>query len=361
MSTIVHDLHVPPADEAQAIEALARGALPSSAWTPFGPPDLRLWLGPRLSIALRSTRGRWRVAPPAEARELLRTHGFGVPTGLQNALSRALDDAPLGTPIDDAVARVARELSGFTVVDQPERSTTLLMRAGEPIVALVAGKYRELEFAGWVRGDEALDLQSAHVDALPRTAPADTLLVAVEPSESRTALRAVLLALGGLVAGPLVAAPLLLIDAVLWVIGIGLVWAVSIALGPRLLRRRARTTAEPMLRVDPWRVWLPAELGPSPVDRSVVTATLRQRAAFGTATTGFAYRAPSVRNLAMTYLTITGPGLDLTIGCEGAPPEERAVPLVAPGWSAARFAQVSPRALRLVATAVNATNAPATG
>ena len=340
-------LHVPPHEDRRAILTLPRNAIiASSRWHPFGAIDLGLWVGPNLAVARQSARGRWHVTSPDEAHALLLEHALHVPAALDDAIHEAAAAAPLGTPIDDATATYRAALPGFTVVSVPSTSTTLFLRPDAPVFRLTAGKYRDLEDGRWVRGDEGLALMAAHPQLLQATTSLDTLIVSLEPTERRVLARSVVLAVVGLIGGPLIAAPLLLIDAMLWLIGAATVWVLAVAAGPALLTRWSGVVRRRTLRLDPWRLWLPRELGPAVVERSSLVVQLTRRAAFGAATTGFNGRAPSVRNSAMTYLSIRSDEVDVTIGCEGPPPAEHDIPLVAPGWNASAFAQVAPADFR---------------
>jgi len=334
--------HILPEAERTALRA-GRGAqpLPVEAWTPFGPTDLALWVGPNLAVATRDRRGEWRVVARGEARALLLEHAFRVPASLERAIRDAVKTVPLGTPIGQAVGAFRRVLSGFVVKDLPDSSTTLFVRAPEAVFSVAAGRYRDLEHAGWVRGAEALDLVRRHAGAKPDAGRSDTLIVPVGPTEGRRFLQVLVLAAVVFFAAPVLALPLLLVDAVLWMISIALVWTIGIFLAPGALRRWNSRRPRGMVRVDPWRIWLPNGLGPACVDRGEVGASMSWRKAFGVATTGIGGRGASVRNSAMTYLHLKGPDLDLALCCPGEPPARANVPLAPEAWRADARADIT--------------------
>lgn len=342
MTSPTPSIPAPSATARDAVRALPRGQFTGPAgWYPLGSPEMGLWLGPGLAVAQRSPRGRWRIAERAEAHSLIQTHACAASPEASAALDRLATELPLGTPIAEAVATVRRALPGWAVIAQPDRSATLFIRPGDAVLCVKAGKYGELDGMWWLTGDDALATYMAYADRLPLARSDDYLVIALQPDERR--MRRAALALGGvtLVAGPLVAAPLLLVDAVLALIGVAVFWTVVIALAPALLRRWAEHATRDVIRLDPAGLWLPAALGPAVTARAALTFSLTRRAQFGVATTSIAGRAPSARNPAMTYLTLNAPGLDLTLGCAGEPPLDRAVPLAPKGWQATRFAEVS--------------------
>ena len=346
---------LPPASDAAraAIRALRRDeVVPPPGWHPVGHPDLALWLGPGLAVATRSSGGRWRIVEPPEASRLLVAHALDVAPDLRSAVTSLADPVPLGTPIAEAVAAIAEVLPGSTVVPLPDASATLFVRPGEAVLQIVGGKYGELEWMSWLVGDDALAAHVAAADHLPSTRLPDRVVVAALPPERTTRRHAIAIAGLALLAGPALAAPLMLVDAVLALIGVVAIWTVTIAGAPALLRWLGRRGARELIRLDAWRMWLPNRLSPIPLDRSATTVELRRRDAFGSATTGFAGRAPSVRNPAMTYLVVRSPHGEVTIGCTGTLAHDRPVPLVEPGWSVDRFVEVSMADLRRLVEAI---------
>ena len=304
--------------DAEAIAGLARRHVaPGRDWHPFGPVDLELWAGPNLAVASRHPRKGWRVHPAAEARALLLEHAFAVPAGADRAVGHVARQVPLGTPIAKAVAAFRAALPAYRVVDLPELSTTLLVRYPEAVLKLEAGKLRDLEFVQWLRGEAALSMLLS-VDAAGSPRPDDSLVVPLDPTDGQVLVRVGLLALACLLAGPVLASPLLMLDAVAWMVGIGLVWTAGIFLAPKLLRAWHGRSPSRSLRIDPYRIWLPSGLGPSAVDRDNLTVGLFWRRAFGATSTQ--------RNPDQTVMHLTAPDLRIALVCEGRPPANLALP-----------------------------------
>jgi hypothetical protein len=329
--------HTLPAGAAAALGASAAqaGGQPPG-WCPFGPPELGLWVGPNLAVA---TPG-WRVTPPEAARALLLRHALTRSGGIDAALTDTTAATPYGTPFADAVRAHARALPGFACVLSPDGTEAAFVRAPEAVLQLGAGRLGELESGSWRTGADALGLLLQHRQAWEPAAGGDVLLIRPDAPEGLVLRRALVLGLGGLVTAPVLAAPVLLADAVLWFITIALLWVVLLATAPALLRAWDRHRPQPALRLDPWRLWLPAALGPGITDRTAIEASMSWRKAFGTATTGTGGRAPSVRNPAMTYLHLRGPELRLKLGCEGEPSNPAGIPLAQPDTEPGTFAGV---------------------
>lgn len=293
----------------------------TSGWCPFGPPEAGLRVGPNLAVALPGGR----LAPPEQARELLLRHALARSAPIDRGLDAATADIPLGTPFEAALRAHARALPGFAL-HRPAPDRALLLRAPEAVLELGAGKLGELEQGRWRTGPDALDLLLRHRAAWEPGAGADVLTARPEAPEGLRLRRALALGAAALAGGPVTAAPLLAADAVLWLIGTALAWTAAIVAAPATLRAWDRRRPQPALRLDPWRLWLPATLGPPVTDRAALTARLSWRPAFGVASTGVSGRAPSVRNPAMTFLHLQAPGLDLTLATTGAPPDPDRTP-----------------------------------
>jgi hypothetical protein len=249
-------------------------------------------------------------------------HALSRSAPIDAALAPVCAAIPLGTPFDTAIrahARAhARALPGFACV-RPADDTALFLRPPEAVLQLGAGRQVELEFARWITGAEALALLHDHRAAWGPGAGADVLTVHPAPPDGTTLRRALALGAAGLTAAPVLAAPVLLVGAVPWLIGTAALWSAAVALGPRLLRVWAERRPQPAIRLDPWRLSLPARLGPAVTDRAALWAMLSWRMGSGTANTGVSGRAPTVRMSPMTFLHLTGPDLDLTLARIGAP------------------------------------------
>lgn len=317
--------HQPPPEDAAALLALPKGQLvPPECWHPFGPVDLALWAGPNLAVALRHPRKGWRLHSVTEARALLLDHAFRVPAGAELAVSRTVQIVPLGTPIAEARAAFHRALPQYRVIDLPDSSTVLFLRYPEAILQLTAGKYGELEFVQWVKGERALATLIKHGERTRCQRPKDVLIVPIAPAQGKTLSRVGLLAIAILLAGLVLAAPLLLVDAVLWLVGMGLVWTIGIAMAPGLLERWNASCPSRQVRIDPWRMWLPSGLGPAMVDRDGLTVGVFWRKAFGASSTARA----SVRNPDATVMQLNAPDLRLSLACLERPPEHLALETV---------------------------------
>lgn len=291
-------------------------------WRPFGPVDEHLRVGPGLAVARGDGRrgpGTWRVLPRDHGRALLLEHGFRM----DPALRRAAESVPPGVPVPDAVRRLRAALPGFVVLEQGPFSA-VLARVPEAVV-LLDGPRGELEGVGWHSGPEALELVSAHLDALgPVGLGPDVVEVPLDPPDGRRLLRSVVLALAVLVLAPVLAAPVLLTgDAVLWFLATGGVWVAGILGGRRLLTSWEERRPRRWVRLDPWRLWLPSGLGPVLVDRGKVEVEITWHPEWGASTMGAGGRAPASRNPATTHVHLQGPDLALTLTAADTPQEPR--------------------------------------
>lgn len=280
-----------PAEREAFDSAQSQGALPKG-WTQLQGEASMLWVGPGLTVARASERVPFTLIEGAEARQLLIAHAFRATPDERRRLSAA---AAPGTPMAEAVRAIAEAFPGFRPVNV---SATGALFVCVPHALLACdGKYAELDWAFCYEGERAIDLvfqyglsrapadSAAQADG-PKagpaviaitadaaaqsaskvsTAPAAAPAAAIEPQGAASAapiqrfslawtsgqrLRGgLLIALAALLAAPPLAAPLLLVDAVAWMIGTLALWALAIPLGRWLLQRDEARTARPSIEL----------------------------------------------------------------------------------------------------------------
>lgn len=280
-----------PAERAAFDGAQSQGVLPTG-WTQLQGDASMLWVGPGLTVARASEGLPFTLIEGAEARQLLIAHAFQAMSEERRRLSAA---AAPGTPMAEALRAIAAAFPGFRPVDV---SATGALFVSVPHALLACdGKYGELDWAFCYEGERAIDLvfqyglsrapadsaaqaNKAKTDAAvsavsddaaspsaPRASTTSTAApaAAIEPPGGATAaaiqrfslawtsgqrLRGgLLIALAALLAAPPLAAPLLLVDAVAWMIGTLALWSVAIPLGRWLLHRAEARAARPSIEL----------------------------------------------------------------------------------------------------------------
>ena len=314
-------------DQEAFLAAEGRAEALPACWRPFGPPALGAWLGPNGAVAKADKRGKLALCHAGEARALLIDHAFRSTTALWHAAQRIAPETPLTT----LRTMVRENFPGYVPVEDNPGTTLHLVRMGEPVIRF-SGKYDTAEWAEIIEGEQALDYVLANAPKAAWTTPQDELTVTLDAPEGKQLLRAILYALAVLLVSPIVAAPILLLDAILWLIAVGFVWIIAIMAAQPVLKRWEESRARPQLRIDPWRVWLPGALGGHVLDRSQIDVWMDWSKPFGTYTSGQAGKmGASVRNPARTYLHLKSQGLHLQLSHTGEPPSGTKLPLIAKG------------------------------
>ena len=288
-----------PAEREAFDSAQSQGVLPAG-WTPLQGEASTLWVGPGLTVARGSEGMPFTLVEGAEARQLLIAHAFRATPDQRRRLA---DAAAPGTPMAEAVGAIAAAFPGFRPVDVS--ATGALFACVPHALPACDGKYGELEWHFFHEGERAIDLVFQY--GLSRTpvdvaAPADTAKTgaaasavskhAAVPSVSRTSATSaaapvaavapperasatavqrfplawtsgqrlcggLLIALAALFAAPPLAAPLLLVGAVAWMIGTLALWTAAIPLGRWLLHRAEARSARPCIELTPRTLGIP--------------------------------------------------------------------------------------------------------
>lgn len=302
-----------PAEREAFHSARSQGVLPPG-WTPLQGESPRLWVGPGLTVARAPEGGPFTLIEGAEARQLLIAHAFRATPDQRRRLA---DTAAPGTPMAEAVHAIAEAFPGFRPVDV-SATGALFACVPHPMLAC-DGKYGGLEWQFFYEGERAIDLVfqyglsrtpaglaaqadtgktvaaasavSQHAAEQPASRASATSaaapVAASGPSEPAAAapvqrfplawtsaqrLRGgLLIALAALLAAPPLAAPLLLVNAVAWMIGMLVLWTAAIPLGRWLLHRTEARSARPCIELTPRALRIPLRGQVIELDRQTLT------------------------------------------------------------------------------------------
>ena len=240
------------------------GVLPG-AWAGFGDPGQGLWCGPGLCVARRRDAG-FELIEGVAARTLLVEHAFRA-----SAEERRRADAAAapGTPIPETIRALARAVPEHRPIEV--RPTGALFVRVPGAVLGCDGRLGTLDWILWYEGEEAIDtIFQFGLDrdgSAPASEPPFPPAAPEAPTESRSPSTAALriplawsdhqrllhglaLAAGCALLSPILALPLLLIDAVAWLIGTAALWALAIPLGGYWLRRAEVRARRPCIELD---------------------------------------------------------------------------------------------------------------
>ncbi len=260
-----------PSEREAFARAAGSGALPPG-WVGVDAAASDLWCGPGLCVARRGASG-FELIEGEAARRLLIEHGFRASADERRRADAA---AAPGTPIPEAIRALARAFPEHRPIEV--RPTGALFVRVPGAVLGCDGRLGTLDWILWYEGEEAIDTifqfgmdrdgrtheseppsppaaAQPSTDARPQSTAA--LRIPLAWSERQRLLRGLALAAACAGFSPVLALPLLLLDAVAWLIGIAALWALAIPLGGYWLRRAEERARRPCLELDGYLLRVP--------------------------------------------------------------------------------------------------------
>lgn len=284
MHTPTDERHVLLDAERESFErAVARNSVPA-AWIPLPDSAGIAWIGPGLTAARLDDAQRIELLERDDARRFLLVRAFAPPDG-DRARADAHAGAP-GTPIPRVIESLRFAYPEWFLVDNSPTGA-LFFKLPHAVLAC-DGKYGKLDYVFWHTGEVAMELifqyglsrtpvlfarpnpphTASRSERSERTERSETAeganadVAVATPGETRLRhfpiawtdgqrLRAgILMIVLGLLASPVLAAPLLLAGPIAWFIGILCLWVVTIPLGRAQLRKLERKSRRPLISFD---------------------------------------------------------------------------------------------------------------